>query len=640
MSFNPITMTRDLAISSKLWVSDFRMKVNFRKLPPGMAACYDPKTNSINLPAVNFHELNYDQVRKYNALSFHERKHYLMSDCAPYALDNPKLLQFILNIIEDCRIELSPHFHLSGDHADLLWYYQNVEVPDYVKKWDEVCNGNPHGAAMFAINFKICGYADFPIPAKLQKIFDIAWKIMNDGRFHASLEMKKEGTNVSYRLAKEIYEAWKQEDKKQEQKKNSENKSEENKSGKGKSEDQPQKKKQSKSEKTEEEPEDEDRSGSGITEEESDEEEPDDEDQGDNSSEGDEDDTDTDADPDSGDPDADPESDVSQPASAGDIDKQFEAAQKDEATKIDKEKLNKQFSTPEMHEGKPYVAPPIFVQEKKLVPDSDTYNKSYAKISKMIASFKNEIVRNALAKDDVDTETHLLYGELDENRLHAVAQGETRVFQTIDEIEIENSVWDLVLDMSGSMNGRKAYLAFQTIILLSEALSLLQIPFAIGGYTTCDNPERCFTGVSADFGVAHYIFKKFDEPFSNDVRYQLAAASKNPGRDNADHEVIRVRAADLYMQPRPRKIQVVICDGLPQVWSMDSRVLYDELKKTNQTIKKAGIEQFCFGMFDGGYMGDVKEFYENYCIIRETQELEEKALKLLANFLLKGQLKI
>lgn len=179
----------------------------------------------------------------------------------------------------------------------------------------------------------------------------------------------------------------------------------------------------------------------------------------------------------------------------------------------------------------------------------------------------------------------------------------------------------LMIDLSGSMRGRKAKEAFKSAVVLAETLNNLDIKFEVVG----------FQDILLEF-------KSFDESLSDEMREKLNGVvleidNNNPGghnnaQDNNDGECLLEASKHLANQQADNKFLLVLSDGAP---AMDSgkksgSQLHRELKEAVQEVSE-NTDQKLVGI---GLLSDaVSKYYENNLPNVTTEEMVETLGELI-----------
>lgn len=652
----------DIEVCAKALTGDYSLKFVWRELPPNMGAGYDFITNTILMPKVNIYDLDSRMIRKLRAFSYHERLHHALSDFEPvkkaggFDIDpqtkkpiaiapdpNSKIkpgefLKTLLNFLEDCRIEQNEHYRLPGDIEDTLWYRTKVDYPEYLDKWNDLQTFNPWGSLMANLQFRICNYGKFPIDESLQKYFDLAWNILNDGRYHQSLKMKQEGTFVMLQLAEEIAEAWNIEfDKDEEMQNRCKNNQNEGKEIK------PNQKIKNQHIKIK--PLKDGESPTNLT-------------------------------------------NVEFENCTFEIEEIFEEDQSKEEEKysINPDKLNQEMANLAREEKTeensnsvnpsqclrkphnddddnknieelpkrmdPYV--PYNIQDQIIVAkkNKQKYDEAKKQIKDKILVMKFELSKILVAQKRNGIERDLKHGLIDPANLHKVIKGNPRIFaRHIKGVKTKPAV-QLVIDLSGSMKGEKIILATQIATLFAEILETIKVPFEIIGFNSLSpSNQDSQKAIEGGYDLYHdrvikWIFKEFKEPFSlvkerlgsccNSLKYSDELTPQNyisgaVGGANVDHEVILWGAKRLAMQESDKRIQIVLSDGLPNGCGNYGDLLPKMLLKINKKITKAGIYQFAFGI----KCEDVCHYYDHHKHIKDLDNFNLEAIKCLASLLIR-----
>lgn len=574
----------------------------WRRISGNAAAGYDPYKCEIIMPAVNSVAITEEEARKLNAFSYHERMHHVLSGLKymedALVSDNPKIAKELreffknnakgkvpelnrgmhatmTNYIEDCRIELNKNYRLIGDLEDLHWYRKTESADEMEKHFDEMMLNNPWGGIMQTAQYNLCDYRFFHIdPAKYpeqSKMYDIAWKILKDGRFDKSLNKMKDGSDTSFELAKEIIEAWKTEANRDIEQ---EMKDEEKGKGKGKG-------KKGKGEK-----------GEGEGEECADAQETTDgdnelfenengEQEGNGSCEGDEEGKgkgkkgkgkpkkndkkdekgEEDGEGDSGEEEKEEQSEKDGEGTSDgpvidedgkrNIESEFDRDQSkfDGRYKISPNKLAEEASDMAREEdGKDGSAGtsggssdkhglvcndkmkqvmktgfvPYNIHDRMCIPRlfPENYDQVKATIAHKLNMFKRELARILVGESQDRIVKYQKKGKLDRRRLSAILTDDDRIFRKITLGFKQEVALQLVIDLSGSMGGEKAKLAVQVACLFAEVLNALNIQFEVIGYNSSAMPydqatKASTAGYSRVYDIVnHWIFKEFHESWS------------------------------------------------------------------------------------------------------------------------------
>ncbi len=166
---------------------------------------------------------------------------------------------------------------------------------------------------------------------------------------------------------------------------------------------------------------------------------------------------------------------------------------------------------------------------------------------------------------------HFRSGKLEMNKLYKQRLGDYRLFQRVIEGGQQQVAFSLLVDESASMSGQEKYRsAAKAAILLGEALSRIDIPFEIIGFTTAGFEAQAALrlGLTPAYKyramrctpLEHRIYKSFEDPFRF-VRTRLAGIQ--PRHNNWDEEHLVFAHHRLKGRVEPNKVMIVLSDGQP-----------------------------------------------------------------------------
>lgn len=270
----------------------------------------------------------------------------------------------------------------------------------------------------------------------------------------------------------------------------------------------------------------------------------------------------------------------------------------------------------------------------------DVYTKAKDSMGAELATAKRKLELMIQSTQKISWETMKERGRLDSKRLVGAFQGEQNVFKIKrDDSDLDTAV-AVCVDLSGSMNGGKAYQAFMSAIVLSELLSKIGVPFEITGFDSTDEtiPYGVKSGMYDDGGRKYgrcdalriHEFKRFGDRFFDARQYMYRMATLDgAAHGNCDGESIMIAANRLMKRPEKRKIMFVLSDGHPACYG-DYVKQYQHLKDVTKLIEKQGVDLVGIGICDSA----VKEFYSKYIVLNSANNLPATILGLLKDKLL------
>lgn len=618
-------------------------------LPMGAGAACDLEDKQLLFPIFDPSKFNEKQAHKMMGYSAHERKHAhlsstevtkrikdLMEECQKTGKSRSLMFQ-LHQLLEDVRIETNENYALPGDLHDLS-FLRAYMAEDMDKKTDQL-DENPLGRLSFCVLFtKLQDHPAFnqhrvpmlPNLPGMKEAFDKAMEILNDGRFDQAKTQTRRGEHVSLDLAIEIEKAWSEiipQD--------TQDKSKDGKPEKG--------------------------SGEGS---------------GDSSGQ-------------SGEPGEPGDSGDSKPGDSGDskpgesesdsrtpeqkqqdLNDAFDKMQEENEISADQHKVEavkislsqgfkqnnsegKKIKAELKHDGinippnpGKYVGFNPYDKEVTASPNESIYRATSDRLGSRIQDVRNRLAVHLKALTESMEYPGLRRGKLDQRRMYRTAKGigSKHVFKKVfPGMEMSTAV-SIVIDLSGSMGsssraGSRSELAMQMGILLAEVFNLLNIPFEVVGFNchTIGSASEYVPRGSGSFRTNEYInywkFKEFDDNYlAGDTRFRLGSITGDG--HNIDHEVIRWSAGRLWNRSEKRKLMMVLSDGQPRCCSGTTYngLIARELKKVAEEIERSGMELFAFGLQSQA----VKEYYRNHLVLDNIQDLNESALKVLAEYLTKG----
>jgi hypothetical protein len=249
-----------------------------------------------------------------------------------------------------------------------------------------------------------------------------------------------------------------------------------------------------------------------------------------------------------------------------------------------------------------------------------------------IATMKRKMANSLVSERQVAWEGDKRRGYINNKALHSLAMGTSdRVFrQKVISPSFDTAV-EMMVDHSGSMQGTKMKLAMQSVIVMSEVLNLLNIPFSILGFSTGStfNDRKNSNDSYTRYGSLWTgVYKDYDEPWAK-VNHRVINMSQNVKNNSYDGESVRLGTNRLLVRPEKRKILFWFNDGEPCPTHVDdgeAAVAY--CKKSAEQSEKL-VELIAFGITTES----VKHFYKNYVVVNQINDLPASCLNKLEQLL-------
>ncbi|MCP3712830.1 cobalamin biosynthesis protein CobT [Paraburkholderia sp. CNPSo 3274] len=229
-------------------------------------------------------------------------------------------------------------------------------------------------------------------------------------------------------------------------------------------------------------------------------------------------------------------------------------------------------------------------------------------------------------------------GEIDRAALArlAASRGYRTPFRVARHASGRDTVVTLLLDLSGSMAGRKIELARLCAAALADALTQLAFDSEVLGYSSIETPEmRALYERERASGADLRAYNRFVERLylrvfkRFDSRDLSGLAAIECGHENPDGEALVWAAARLARRKARRRLLFVLSDGYPSTSDGDPAVLRTDLLARVQAVKEEGIELVGIGILDDA----VEAFYPDAVVARKLHELPATAFATLSRLL-------
>jgi len=226
-------------------------------------------------------------------------------------------------------------------------------------------------------------------------------------------------------------------------------------------------------------------------------------------------------------------------------------------------------------------------------------------------------------------------GVIDDAELYKLLKGDGKIYKQRVMGKKVNTAITILNDVSGSMDGSKIRMLQPTLLVITDTLFSLKIPFEILTFTTTSFPPGKGFSVSHEEGkiynrfepLYHVIIKDFNQNHLTTRKYiPLIQSQKN----NIDSESILWASRRLAERREPRKILFVLSDGQPAGYVTDYNLLDKDLKENVEKIEKSGIEVVGIGLITSA----PKKFYPNFVEVRNINQISIRVYEALAKKLM------
>lgn len=278
-------------------------------------------------------------------------------------------------------------------------------------------------------------------------------------------------------------------------------------------------------------------------------------------------------------------------------------------------------------------------------------------VAKATGPLQKDLRRLIAARSQVQRVPGMRRGRLHGPNLHRILSGDDRVFTRREEAQSLDTAISLVIDCSGSMQGRATVLATEAAYALGSVLNRLNITFECLGFTDNTRDPRTQTAdyqreVAEADQIAKIIravpiampkFKTFDERWTLPVQRRFGrvynSGGSRPGYNFGSTPEgcgMEFAARRLIGRNEARKIMIVMTDGEPGAMVYNARGPDDYWAYKRQSadmvkaIEAAGVDLIGIGIQHAGPTG----YYTNSMVINEIEEMPAQLMALLKKFII------
>lgn len=217
--------------------------------------------------------------------------------------------------------------------------------------------------------------------------------------------------------------------------------------------------------------------------------------------------------------------------------------------------------------------------------------------------------------------------------LYRLSMNDDRVFRRKEDHKAVNACVQQVIDLSGSMGGRKIELALASAYTLADALDRIHVPNVITGFTTYGNPDVATMskrGFSRFEALMLPIIKNWHEKANSpEIRARMGCVAETfPLLNNVDGESIAQLASLFAGRMEDKKIMIVQSDGAPCAagdgFSNHLRSVTNDIENTSDIYLLAI-----------GILTDApRRYYKNYALVNKVEELGTSVVSELSRIIL------
>ena len=261
--------------------------------------------------------------------------------------------------------------------------------------------------------------------------------------------------------------------------------------------------------------------------------------------------------------------------------------------------------------------------------------KNRIKSSTMV--MKAKLRRALMAKQNRSWDKGKEQGHLDATRLVKAQQRHSQVFKVREEVEEHDTAICVLVDLSGSMGGRKSEVARDVSVALAECFEGTQLKYKIVGFHNRSTARvaqeaRGTKGQYHRYESTHtVVFKDFGDTLRR-TQGSVASLPDAVGGNNSDYDFVAAELAELETRDESRKVLFVLSDGRPACHSDAATSEHiRHIKKTIKDHSRKGVECVGIGICDSA----VKEIYPKNVVVDNVEELATKVFGTLTSILVK-----
>lgn len=272
--------------------------------------------------------------------------------------------------------------------------------------------------------------------------------------------------------------------------------------------------------------------------------------------------------------------------------------------------------------------------------DKEKYLIERAKIAVSVAAMVRSLEQAMRVRTRSRRNRFQRSGKIDKTRLAQIGKSLSKeVFFKIQKGEKLETAVEIIIDESGSMSGKECKSVRRAAIAVSEALSQLRIPFEVTGSTTKYSGGNMailpLGGLSRTNPIVYDHFKTFGQQWMN-VCHNISKSRAY--MHNVDGEVVEYAVRRLLERKETRKIVLTLSDGRPDAGHGNGYVMGQNIVRTCERARQAGVEVYAFGIGTGlpaQYYGE-----ENFVELPTGEDLGPKFASEFVAIVSNGRFKV
>ncbi|EDZ1273612.1 porphyrin biosynthesis protein [Cronobacter sakazakii] len=224
-------------------------------------------------------------------------------------------------------------------------------------------------------------------------------------------------------------------------------------------------------------------------------------------------------------------------------------------------------------------------------------------------------------------------GRIHGSSLYRLAMNDDRVFRRKEDHRAVNACVQQVIDLSGSMSGKKIHLALASAYTIADALDRINVPNIITGFTTFGNPDYSTmskAGFSRFEALMLPIIKNWNEKANSpEIRARMGCVGETfPLLNNVDGESIAQLASLFSGRIEDKKIMMVMSDGAP--CAAGDGFAPHLRSVTNEIETLSDIDLMAIGILTDA----PRRYYKNYALVNSVEQIGPSVVKELSRIIL------
>lgn len=208
---------------------------------------------------------------------------------------------------------------------------------------------------------------------------------------------------------------------------------------------------------------------------------------------------------------------------------------------------------------------------------------------------------NYLRNKSTPNRVNLVSGKVNTKQLTKVCIGQQDYFKRMGQPWKPDCSFYILLDDSGSMNGKKRMYAARQCSALEFGIPNA-VPFKIAAFDT--------NYVHGQYYVRHRMIKDWNEKCGNFSYSETWLQNNDCGGGNKDGYSIRVATHELLQRPEQRKMLIVLSDGEPTDYNGGQSQGYADVRNAVEEARKSGIDVVAIFFGDANFIKNSTKHYE------------------------------